>query len=80
MRELAETFVKAASIVGKFAETSVKSENNVRKLAETSVKIVKLTCRSAQTFAEYAGQSHTCMQHPHNDSRNFVATKQCQLY
>ena len=68
VRELAETFVKAASIVGKFAETSVKSENDVRKLSETSVKLIKLTCKSAQTFAESAGQSHTFMQHPDNDA------------
>ena len=79
MCKSAETFVKSASIVGKLAETSAKPKNNVRKLADTFVKRIKLTCESAQAFAESAGQSHTCMQHPHNDARNFMATRQCQL-
>ena len=68
VRELAETFVESAGIVGKLAETSVESENNVRKLPGTSVKIIKLTFKSAQTFVESAGQSHTCMQHLHTDA------------
>ena len=47
VRELAETFVESASIVG--------------KLAETSVKRIKLTCISAQTFAESAfSLKHVC--------------------